>query len=243
MSLAGVLFLPLGGVLADMNWRLPFLMYLMAFVVLPFAAFILYEPKDDDEGQSVDGHVRIEYFKVGLVYFMGFITMTAFYMIPTQIPFLMENELGISNTMIGMAIAVTTLTGAVSSMFFGRIKSKLRYLSIYIVALALSAVGFFGIGAFPQYATIVMSLAMAGFGFGLVMPNGNLWLMELSSMKVRGRLIGGFTAVMFSGQFISPLIVDVFVKDYGFSSTFMYVAGFLMILILFLAGLRLWYNR
>lgn len=243
MSIGGVVFLTVGGIIADQHWRMPFLMYTMAFLVFPLAYLWLYEPEREPLSQTEEEGGEVDFFKIGLIYFMGLFTMTAFYMIPTQIPFLMEKELSISSTLIGMAIAVTTLAGAVSSLLFGRIKSKMRYLSIFILALAMSAFGFFGVGAYPQYSTIVMSLGLAGLGFGLVMPNCNLWLMELSSIRIRGRIIGGFTAVMFSGQFISPLVADIFVEKFGFGATFISVSVIMVVLIFCLVILRVWYNK
>jgi MFS family permease len=44
MGLGGVLFLSVGGVLADLNWRFPFLIYLLAWLLLPMAITALYEP-------------------------------------------------------------------------------------------------------------------------------------------------------------------------------------------------------
>jgi MFS family permease len=34
MGLGGMVFLTLGGYLADLNWRLPFLIYLLAWLIL-----------------------------------------------------------------------------------------------------------------------------------------------------------------------------------------------------------------
>jgi MFS family permease len=44
MGFGGVIFLSLGGWLADMSWRLPFVIYLSALLLLPFILFLLYEP-------------------------------------------------------------------------------------------------------------------------------------------------------------------------------------------------------
>ncbi|AFY70381.1 major facilitator superfamily MFS_1 [Thalassoporum mexicanum PCC 7367] len=45
MGFGGVIFLSVGGQLADLGWRLPFLIYLAAFAILPFILFVLYEPR------------------------------------------------------------------------------------------------------------------------------------------------------------------------------------------------------
>ena len=44
MGLGGVLFLSVGGFIADLNWRFPFLIYLFAWLLIPGVLFTLYEP-------------------------------------------------------------------------------------------------------------------------------------------------------------------------------------------------------
>jgi len=45
MGFGGVAFLLLGGVLADIGWRFPFLIYLFPFLILPGVLFAIDEPK------------------------------------------------------------------------------------------------------------------------------------------------------------------------------------------------------
>lgn len=45
MALGGVVFLNVGGLLADWSWRGPFLVYAAALIVLPLAAVYLFEPQ------------------------------------------------------------------------------------------------------------------------------------------------------------------------------------------------------
>ena len=44
MGLAGVVFLPLSGALASINWRYPFLVYLVSWLLIPLVIFSIYEP-------------------------------------------------------------------------------------------------------------------------------------------------------------------------------------------------------
>lgn len=54
MNVGGILFLSLGGVLADVDWQLPFLIYLFAWLPLPAALYSLREPRrPDDQGEAV----------------------------------------------------------------------------------------------------------------------------------------------------------------------------------------------
>ena len=45
MGLGAAFVLAVAGILADISWRAPFLIYLVPFIVLPFVIQLLYEPK------------------------------------------------------------------------------------------------------------------------------------------------------------------------------------------------------
>ena len=238
MSLGGVVFLTAGGFLADLNWRFPFALYLAAFVILPFAIAILYEPikaeniENSSEIKPRNGHTNNKI--IALVYTMGFIGMVFFYMIPTQIPFLLEKRLDASNTLNGLAISLTTLTGAVTSIKYGAIKKRLSFPKIFVVAFFLMALGYFFIAFNTTYAGILLGLAIAGLGIGLLMPNCNLWLMEVVSTKNRGKIIGGISSTMFLGQFVSPLLIGILIATYNLTFSFYISAGLMLVLTLIL---------
>ena len=45
MSIGGIIFITGGGILADVSWRYPFLIYLFSFLVLPLVFMYLREPQ------------------------------------------------------------------------------------------------------------------------------------------------------------------------------------------------------
>jgi len=53
MNFGGVVFTATGGFLADVTWQTPFLIYLIAFVILPFAVIALMEPKREETEAAV----------------------------------------------------------------------------------------------------------------------------------------------------------------------------------------------
>lgn len=53
MGLGGTIFLTTGGFLADLDWRNPFLIYLFAFMILPFIITALFEPSRSRDKDSI----------------------------------------------------------------------------------------------------------------------------------------------------------------------------------------------
>ncbi len=55
------MFLVAGGLLADLRWDAPFLIYILAFVVLPFVMYFIYEPKISRVKETLKGKfVRVK---------------------------------------------------------------------------------------------------------------------------------------------------------------------------------------
>lgn len=190
MSIGEVIFLIGGGLLVDMNWRFPFGLYLVAFLILPLAIAILYEPGKanvkEKSNKDVPGHNRL----IALIYMLGFIKMVFFYMLPTQIPFLLQQKTNVSNTLVGFAIAISTMTATVASLNYGRIKKRIPFKSLFSLAFLIMAIGYFIIAFNESYLGIIFGLAISGLGIGLLPPNGNVWLMELIPVSNRGKIVG-----------------------------------------------------
>ncbi|MCC3498259.1 MAG: MFS transporter [Microcoleus sp. PH2017_15_JOR_U_A] len=60
MGFGGMIFLTLGGYLADRNWRQPFLIYLMAWLILPLILLVLPEPDRHQDAVQQTGAIASE---------------------------------------------------------------------------------------------------------------------------------------------------------------------------------------
>ena len=210
MALGGMVFLLVGGFLAELSWRVPFILYGLGFVVFPVVWRWLPEPERvplKGFGQQVTNQ-SIRHL-VYLMFGVGFSGMTFFYMLPTQLPFLMEETLQISGRLVGIALAVVTFTAAISSAFYGRVKSILSYPMVFALGFLGMGSGYLLLSFLQTYVGIITGLAVAGLGAGFLIPNCNLWLMELTPVEQRGQAIGTLSSMYFFGQFSSPILVGL----------------------------------
>jgi MFS family permease len=230
MGIGGVIFISLSGILADISWQLPFLIYGFAFPVLILAVFFLYEPDivenlGDTEAIS---DKRIPYFKSTIVYLLIFLSIVFFYIIPVQIPFVLNKIDGVNNAMIGYAISISTLASAIISMNYKQFKKRYSFPTIYFLAFLFMGVGYMIISLSDLYWQIITGLVISGFGTGLIMPSGSLWIIELAPSKFRGRMIGIAATTMYLGQFISPLFLQPIINQTSVASSFYLVAIFMI---------------
>ncbi|MDN5212928.1 MFS transporter [Fulvivirgaceae bacterium BMA12] len=226
VGFSGGVFLILGGVLADINWRLPFLIYLVALVLIPLVLRSLNEPQASTPlNRNVTGESNL---LIRIIFINAILLMILFYIVPTQLPFLLY-EIGIDeSTLSGAALAINALGMVISSLLYARLKGRVHFPYIYTIAFLLLAMGYFLTGMTHSFFDIFIAMFIAGLGFGLLMANTNLWIMELSPHELRGKNIGMLTTCLFLGQFLSPIIFEPLVIKYGVSFLFIFTAAFMV---------------
>lgn len=232
MGLGGVIFLSVGGFIADINWRFPFLIYLAALVILVAIAINLYEPKSNKEEVAENQAIHAAKMPLGLlaiIYGIALVYMISFYTIPVQLPFYLQKLNASNATASGLAIAAATLASAIASFRYGFIKERLEFVTIVIVAFGIAAVGYLIIGNAVNYQIVLLGLVIAGLGFGLLMPNLNVWLSTSVPNNLRGRALGGLTTFFFLGQFLSPIASQPVTNIVGLGHTYSLVGILLLI--------------
>ena len=75
-------------------------------------------------------------------------------------------------------------------------------------------------------------LPSLGFGIGMMIPNTNIWVMQIAPPEIRGKEIGKLTMFWFMGQFLSPVITLPLAKRFSLPSIFMLAATLLSVLAL-----------
>jgi MFS family permease len=243
VGFGGFTFSSVGGILANANWRYPFAIYLSPLLLLPLILFILYEPQRDEKPASEvaqkQSAINIPWQLLGLVYVIEFLHLLTFYITPTQLPFYLKTNFNLPSSGSGFAVATLTLSQAVVSLAYARIKGKLSHLQIVGLAFILAGLGYGAIALAANYIFIVFGAMISGFGFGLLMPNARVWLSSTVPEQIRGRSLGGLNTFFFLGEFASPVVVQPLVSAVGIGNGYAVISSFLLILGAIAAGIAL----
>lgn len=224
MKFGGVLFLLLGGYLADIHWRIPFWGYALAFLALPGAIFSLYDPKKPDAttpssaSKAIAPPISIP--KVGFILISAFMASVLFFMTLVQIPFFIPERFAGSPGEVGFAIALANLAGAGIAVLFYRFKERLSFVTIFTLIFALMGLGYWLVSVTPNYPLLLAAMTIAGCGFGLIVPTQSAWMLSEVTGARRGFGIGLVTTAMFLGQFASPVLIEPFIDPEDPSSVF-----------------------
>ncbi len=219
VGFGGILFITTGGFLAQIHWSYPFAIYLIPILFIPLFMKSLYEPK---KHKHIDDETQIE-ANLYPVYITAFFAMVFFYMMPTQLPYLIVNTLHGEPKTIGFVISTAMAFNALTSMQYAKIKERLTYLQIYSVTFFVFAIGLFIISQAHSIAQLYFSTLFIGMAFGLLLVNTNAWFLSKVHASKRGKAAGILASSFFLGQFSSPLIFEPIVSAYGIQKLFLLV--------------------
>ncbi|MEK9944995.1 MAG: MFS transporter [Alphaproteobacteria bacterium] len=205
----GVVFLTLGGLLATVDWRAPFMVYLLAFAILPLALIFLFEPEQTRTPVNDEDPPRAKpaYLMIGMLYGIGILHSVAFYMGPTQLPFFLR-DLGVTSPNIaGLAMALISLASASVSMFaFAWFRRFFQRDTIFVIAFVGFGISYWLMTFMTTLTPILFVLVLTGASLGLLFPNLSLWVLDIAPDWIRGRILGGLATSIFVGHFLSPIV-------------------------------------
>jgi MFS family permease len=230
LGLAGTVLFTLGGLLAEFGWRWPFIAYLSSFLIVPFVAGVLREPPRPSRQASTDPQTNRTRWPVSFmlsIYGTLLVLQIAYYLIPVEFSFFLNDLVGAGGRLSGLAVAFVTFSFAAGSLYFSHLRARFTNLQILTVAFALVGIGFLSIGMASGWVLIIIGLPLVGFGLGLAVPNLNVWLADGVPDAIRGRALGLFTTALFLGQFLSPIVTRPLNRAGSVGTTFV-ISGILL---------------
>jgi len=242
-SVGGIIWPLMGGSLGIFSWHLPFVAYLIGFPIALVAFLATPETNRSTDHPAVDvmknkqestfnifRSMPILFLPYGLV-FVGNILL---YAIIVFMPKLVE-QFGITSSFyVGMFISTVGLAGGITSLFYGRIKARLSFITIVKTSLLLWSAGFILISQALFVWLISLSIIFFGIGMGMVIPTITVWVGELVPASFRGRMTSYITLFSYTGQFLSPIILSPVESSLGLNPLFL-VIGITCVFLLILS--------
>lgn len=208
--LIGSAILLSGGLLAGVNWRYPFLLYLTGLAVFAMAWFVCWEPDRAGAAQA-DGSGRAVAFPWRTTLFMCGTTVLfsmVFFVQAVQHGRIFGDMGVTSPERISVFVTIASLGTVAGGYLFKRMPGVPVALRLAI-AMALYGTCYVGVALAPS-ATIGLPLdALGQVGGGLLLPALIAWALQHYRFEHRGRGIGLWGGSFFLGQFLSPPLVTL----------------------------------
>ncbi|WP_280283154.1 MFS transporter [Pseudomonas sp. BN415] len=205
-SLSAAVFIALGGALGQDDWRVPFVLYASGLLFLPLMAALLWEPQVGSVDVQPSSTERFPWSALLPLYGLTALAGISLFIVPVQAGFLLTLLHVDSPQQIGMTMGANQL-GVLAGALSFRLLGGLRRQSLLLIAFATAGAGGLLMAEAGNHALVIIAVLVNGLGIGLMLPTLITWVMSQVSFAQRGRATGGFTAALFAGEFISPLVV------------------------------------
>ena len=215
MNGGGIAFVLIGGMLAAIGWRLPFLLYLTALPLAAAALVVLPHPAPrQTHATSLEGRTEdpFPWGTAASALPLLVAIMALFYIFPTRLPFLLASIGETHPVAAGGTLALVTLTSIPGAVGYGWMRHRLASGTILTTGFALFGLGLLLIAAAQGLATIMLGAILCGAGFGPMTPNVMARLLSVASQAQKGRAAGMLTTAVFAGQFVSPLLSGLILR-------------------------------
>ncbi|KQQ56050.1 MFS transporter [Pseudomonas sp. Leaf127] len=207
ISVVGALFFVAGGALGEHSWRLPFALYLLPLLLVPLMMRWLWEPDRQAPPPGAEAEGQMALGRVLLGYALVFSGMLLAFVVPIQTPGLLVAQGVTSSTLIGLSAGLGLLSTLVGALLWPLLRRHLGVAGCNAALLVLMSLGLALLMQAHSYNAVLLAVFIHGVGAGLLVPNVMASVMNALTTRTRGRGLGGFTACLYLGQFISPVVV------------------------------------
>lgn len=206
-SLSAAVFIALGGFLGQNDWRTPFALYAVGLIFLPLMAWKLWEPQARTHivGQPTPGG-QFPWRALTPMYVLALLAGLSLFIVPVQAGYLLNLLHVDAPEQIGMTMGANQLGVLIGALSF-RLFSGMRGQHLLLIAYVMAGLGGLLMAGADSHVEVVVAVAINGLGIGLMLPTLITWIMAQVGFHQRGRAAGWFTAAIFAGEFISPLVI------------------------------------
>ena len=210
IELGGVIFLFIGGLLAQAHWKAAFLLYGIAAVCA--LLLICSVPSNNRVSAPVDSastprakDVVSSFSGIKSILSFAVCAMALFFSMVVSLPQHLE-ALGYSEANIGYILSFISLVAVVAALLLPQFVKAITEKNTLALSFLCFGVALFLFGTFSETTAIVLASVFAGLGFGLSIPLLNHATVEISHEGNRGKNLSFFAMAVFAGQFFTSII-------------------------------------
>ncbi|MBB1243276.1 MFS transporter [Streptomyces durbertensis] len=231
MSLGGVAWPLLAGVVGGLSWHAPFALYLVGvplgvavWWVMPAGRLTGTDtPPGPSEGTLA--MLRRAPAVLGWSALLGAVSVLL-YALVVFMPLRLA-ELGVTAPLlVALMNMASTLAMMVVGFGYARLRGRFGYLTILRAAVVLWGAAFVLLGLTSSLFLAVVAMALFGLGAGVVMPTATVLLGDGAPAGQQGRAVALSGTAVFAGQFASPLLLGPVVDRLSVQAGYLTAAAF-----------------
>ena len=230
LSTGAAVYPILGGYLATLSWRAPFLAYLAGLPVAAFAWYTLEETATVRRGGGGVAYLRRVAGTLArrgaiLPYGTAFLTeLLLFGAVLVTLPFLFAERYDLSPVLVGLVITAIEAASATAAAGNGRLAGRFSDVQLIALGYACYGVGLVGAWAAASLALVTAGMVVFGAGVGLTMPSVDALLSGLVPQEYRAGALSLRNSTTFLGRAVGPVLFAGIAVETGYE-VLLLVAG------------------
>lgn len=220
-QMGGVIATLLSGLLANISWRVSFLVYLMGLISIVLCLFFLPNDRITQEAPAKEGRGKKEasggagVFRSNIVYILAmFLLMSAFFIYPANFALETVSEGIIPQNYIAVIMAGMDFIAFCGGLLFVRAKMLLGGKTKFLAPLCF-LIGYLLLALLGGWAGTLLGSIFVGFANGAGIP----FIMSEASMKAgkaaATTVMPLISAALYLAQFVSPMLMSVVTAIFG----------------------------
>ncbi|RAU45224.1 MULTISPECIES: MFS transporter [unclassified Pseudomonas] len=205
IELGGVIFLFVAGVLANVGWQWPFVLYLSSWVLLALVLTCVPQPVVGQHACVQRQQTATPSADLRVVYASAVLSMAVFFTAIIMLP-LRLHGLGLNEAQVGYFLSYVSLIAVCAAAIMPIAARKMGDYSTLIAGFISYALAHLAFMTAEGLAPMIEGGLCLGLGFGLTIPMVNHLTIEFSHPAQRGRNLAWLSVAIFAGQFISSFM-------------------------------------
>ncbi|ERK06550.1 permease, MFS family [Pantoea sp. AS-PWVM4] len=204
IELGGVLFLFIGGILAAINWRYPYVLYLYAWLMLALVWCCIPHPNQQSQSQGMNTFTSSNH-RLRPVLVAAVCSMVCFFTAVIMLP-QRFHQMGIGAAQIGYFLSFVSLVAVVAAALMPQLVKHLSSYPCLMLAFSCYLLAHLLFAWAGSLTLFVPGGILLGLGFGWSVPLVNNMTVEVSQPEERGRQLARLSMAIFSGQFLAAFM-------------------------------------
>ena len=231
LTITGIAFPLLGGLVGAINWRFAFLLYGLGLPLAVLAQLLLNQKQLNRRSSSTPTSTKqlaqvLQRPQIWMLLLIVGLTSVAMYAVVIYAPLYLKQIIGVGTLLNGIVLASRAVGAAlVSAIGSRRLAQSLGTTKAIAVGFALMTVTLVTIPFLHQLGWILLTAILFGVGFGITLPNLYDSLAEITPKEMGSSILAAGTGAGFLGQFLSPILLGPVLAFSGMESVFYAAAG------------------
>jgi len=226
LTITGIAFPLLGGLVGSINWRFAFLLYGLGLPLAVLANVLLNQKQPNRRSLSTPTSTKqlarvLQRPQIWMLLLIIGLTSVAMYAVVIYAPLYLKQTIGVGTLLNGIVLASRAVDAAlISAIGSRRLAQSLGTTKAIAVGFALMTVTLVTIPFLHQLGWILLTAILFGVGFGITLPNLYDSLAEITPKEMGSSILAAGTGAGFLGQFLSPILLGPVLGFSGMEGVF-----------------------